>query len=165
MSLIATLIDWLQTTPLSTAIRESDLLFPIIECVHVIAFVTVLGAIAVVDLRLMGLMSKDRRIGELTEELLPITWIAFAITLVAGLLLFVSKPMTYTHNFFFLGKMVLLLLAAANMGVFHLFVQGRLADQQEGPPPWAARASGAASLALWITIVAFGRWIGFTTLG
>ena len=166
MSLVGVVIDWLQATPLSGAIRESDWLFPAIECAHVIAFVTVVGSILVVDLRLMGVASKARRIDELIAELLPITWTAFGIAAVAGLLLFVSKPVTYTQNFFFLGKMALLVLAAANMGVFHAFVQKSVAGAPaETPPPLSARASGAASLALWIAIVAFGRWIGFTTLG
>ena len=165
MSLIGAAIDWLQATPLSTTIRESDWLFPSIECVHVIAFVVVVGTISVVDLRLMGAASKTRRADELIEELLPVTWIAFAVAAVAGLLLFASKPVTYTQNFFFLGKMLLLVLAAANMGAFHLFVHTSLAAAPVGPPPLAARVSGAISLALWITIIAFGRWIGFTTLG
>ena len=159
-------IAWLQATPLSSLIRESDWLFPAIECLHVIAFVTVVGSISVVDLRLMGLASKSRPIGELVDELLPITWTAFAVAACAGLLLFVSKPVTYTQNFFFLGKMALLVLAAANMGVFHAVVQKAIATAPaHAPPPLIARASGAASLALWIAIVAFGRWIGFTTLG
>jgi len=166
MSLIGAAIDGLQATPLSRLIRESDWLFPSIECVHVIAFVAVVGSISVVDLRLMGLASKTRSINDVIGQLLPITWIAFAAAFVGGVLLFVSKPVTYTQNFFFLGKMALLLLAAANMGVFHAFVHKSLAGMPaEAPPPLAARASGAISLALWIAIVAFGRWIGFTTLG
>jgi len=164
MSVLASAISWLQHTPLSTVIRESDWVFPAIECVHVIAFVIVVGSIAVVDLRLIGVASRDRRIDELTAELLPVTWIAFAVAATAGLLLFIAKPLTYTQNFFFLGKMLLLAAAGANMLIFHRFVEHRAAGQTAGStPPMAARASGLASLALWIAIVAFGRWIGFTT--
>jgi hypothetical protein len=164
MSLLAPAIMWLQHTPLSTTIRESDWVFPSIECVHVIAFVIVVGSIAVVDLRLVGFASRDRRIDELTSELLPITWIAFAVAAAAGLLLFIAKPLTYTQNFFFLGKMLLLAAAGANMLVFHRFVEPAVTGQTAGArPPFAARASGLVSLALWIATVAFGRWIGFTT--
>jgi hypothetical protein len=50
------------------------------------------------------------------------------------------------------------------MGVFHLFVHPRIV----GPAPQpstelAARASGFISLALWVGVITFGRWIGFTT--
>ncbi len=161
---IANLINWLQATPLSVTIRESDWVFPTIESVHVVAFVLVVGSIAVVDLRLVGVASKNRRADELIHELLPITWASFAVALVAGLLLFIGKPVTYTHSFFFLGKMALILLAGLNMAAFHLFVHKRLIGRPpDAPHPIAARASGLVSLALWIGVVAFGRWIGFTT--
>jgi len=161
---LADLINWLQDTPLSVTIRESDWVFPTIESIHVAAFVVVVGSISIVDLRLLGLASRSRNADELIRELLPITWSAFAIAALAGALLFIGKPLTYTASFFFLGKMVLLLLAGLNMGVFHLFVHPRL----DGPAdrvatPLAARASGFVSLALWVGVVAFGRWIGFTT--
>ena len=164
MTLLTTLINWLQHTPLSVTIRESDWVFPTIECAHVIAFVVVVGTIAVIDLRLLGVASRDRRINELTAELLPVTWIAFGFAAAAGLLLFIAKPVTYTHSFFFLGKMLLLAAAGLNMAVFHRFVHPSLiADAADTKPPLAARLSGVVSLALWIAVVAFGRWIGFTT--
>jgi hypothetical protein len=30
------------------------------------------------------------------------------------------------------------------------------------PTPFAARFAGGVSITLWLAIVAFGRWIGFT---
>ncbi len=157
---------WLRETPLSSMIRESDWIFPAIESAHVIAFVVVVGSIAVVDLRLMGLASRNRRADELTAELLPLTWSAFVVAALAGLLLFISKPVTYTTNGFFLGKMLLLLLAGLNMAAFHLFVHRRLIGVPAGAPePVGARISGGLSLALWIGVIACGRWIGFTTVG
>lgn len=159
-------VDWLQATPLSTTIRESDWVFPAIESVHVIAFVIVVGSILVVDLRLLGLASRRRGAAELTEQLLPVTWTAFLVAAVAGVLLFIAKPVTYTANAFFLGKLVLLALAGVNMAAFHLFVHRSLATLAPGGrEPMAAKLSGLASLALWIGIVACGRWIGFTALG
>jgi len=159
-------VAWLQATPISTTIRESDWVFPAIESVHVIAFVIVVGSILVVDLRLLGLASRRRSAEDLTRQLLPLTWLAFAVAAAAGLLLFAAKPVTYTANTFFLSKLVLLALAGVNMAAFHLFVHKRLVGVAPGAPePIAAKASGLFSLALWIGVVACGRWIGFTTLG
>lgn len=158
------LINWLQATPLSVTIRESDWVFPTIESVHVIAFVLVIGSIGIIDLRLAGLASRNRAADELIRELLPLTWWSFAVALAAGSLLFIGKPVSYTQNFFFLGKMALIVAAGLNMAAFHLFVQKSLAGRPAGgPDPLAARVSGLISLGLWITVVAFGRWIGFTT--
>ena len=158
--------DWLKSleaTGVATLIRENESLFPWIESVHVLAIVIVVGTISIVDLRLLGLASVDRAVGRLTRELLPCTWIAFAIAAFTGALLFSSKATEYAHNFFFVGKMVLLALAGMNMAVFHAFVGRKIAAWGDAArPPLPARMAGGISLVLWISVVAFGRWIGFT---
>ena len=157
---------WLRETPLSTTIRESDWVFPTIESVHVVAFVLVVGTISVVDLRLVGLASRRRSAHDLTERLLPITWSAFGVAAIAGLLLFAAKPAVYLGNTFFLSKLVLLGLAGLNMAAFHVLVHRRLAGLPPGAAePLGARVCGFASLAIWIGVVACGRWIGFTVMG
>jgi hypothetical protein len=149
---------WLSETRLSIALTDSELAFPAIESLHVIAITLVFGSIAVVDLRLLGLASKRRDASELIASILPITWVAFGLAVVTGALLFVANPISYSTNFYFLGKLVLLALAGINMVLFHIFSHRHLATQGALAP----RLSGAASLTLWITVVVFGRWIGFT---
>jgi hypothetical protein len=157
------LFHWLQDTAIATAIRENDVLFPWIETVHVIAIVLVVGSISIVDFRLIGLASRDRPVGQLMRETLPLTWGAFAVAAIAGSLLFSSKAVDYVHNPFFQGKMILLALAGVNMAVFHAFTGRDAARWNEAAkPPLEARIAGSTSLFLWITVVAFGRWIGFT---
>jgi hypothetical protein len=156
-------LHWLEATDIATAVRENEVLFPWIEAVHVLAIVLVIGTISIVDLRLLGLASRDRAVGRLIREVLPYTWGAFLVAALTGSLLFCSNAMTYGHNFFFRGKLVLLALAGLNMAVFHLFVGRDIARWSAAPqPPWSAKTTGAVSLGLWITVVAFGRWIGFT---
>jgi hypothetical protein len=161
---IDAVLKWLQNTPVATLISGNDSLFPWIESVHVLAITLVVGSIAIVDLRLIGWGSRDRAVTLLTRDVLPLTWIAFLIAATTGGLLFVSKAMTYGHNFFFLGKMVLLVIAGLNMAVFHLLVSRDVAQWGATPhtTPASARLTGALSLCLWIGVVVFGRWIGFT---
>lgn len=149
---------WLSGTTLSMALTDSTWAFPAIESVHVIAITLVFGSIAIVDLRLLGLASRERDPHDLIRSILPITWIAFALAAVTGVLLFVANPISYSANFYFLGKMILLLLAGLNMILFHLFAHRHL-DRAGAILP---KLSGGASLTLWVVVVAFGRWIGFT---
>jgi len=153
------LLSTLQSLPLSTAIAESDWIFPTIESVHVIAITLVFGSILVVDLRLIGLASTKRPLAAFTTQFLPITWVAFVIAGLTGGLMFLAKPTSYAGNIFFLSKLGLLLLAGINMAAFHLFVERRA---HQGQALGAARLSGLASLTIWIGVVALGRWIGFT---
>jgi len=153
----------LQDLGLPTQIRESDWLFPTIETVHVFAVVLVVGSIMTVDLRLLGFANKERPYSQVAGEMLPWTWTAFAIAALAGMLMFSSKALTYYGDIPFRLKMICLLLAGINMVMFHWLGTRHLDTWDRGRPPRAAKFAGGASLLLWTTIVAAGRWIGFTT--
>jgi len=157
------LLTWLEATSLATAVRESTWLFPTIETVHVLFLTLVVGSIMVVDLRLLNLASRNRPVSELTAEVLPWTWTAFAIAAITGSLLFSSAATKYVGLWPFRAKMVLLLCAAINMTVFHLGAFRGVAawDRAPATPPPAARLAGGISLAIWVGVVAMGRWIGF----
>ena len=71
-------LAWLQTTTVATAISENEILFPWIESVHVLAIVLVVGTISIVDLRLLGVASRDRTVSRLMADVLPFTWAARA---------------------------------------------------------------------------------------
>jgi hypothetical protein len=160
---IESTFTWLQDLSFPTEIRESDWLFPTIETVHVLALVLVVGSIMTVDLRLLGFAHKERRFSELSGEMLPWTWSAFAVAALAGLLMFSSKAVVYWGNIPFRLKMLSLVLAGLNMLWFQLQGTRGMAAWDEGLPPPGARFAGGASLLLWTGIVAAGRWIGFTT--
>jgi hypothetical protein len=79
------------------------------------------------------------------------------------LLMFSSKALTYYGNIPFRIKMCCLLLAGINMALFHWLGARHLDTWDRKQPPSSAKFAGGASLLLWTTIVAAGRWIGFTT--
>jgi len=161
--LLQDLIAFVEHGTLGELVRENDLLFPFIESVHVLAVCLVVGSIAVVDLRLLGFASVDRPVGRLMRSILPITVGAFGLAVAAGSLLFISHASKYLENRFFIAKITLIALAGVNMAVFHL-IGARNLDRWENDalPPLFARVAGGLSLFLWVSVVACGRWIGFT---
>jgi hypothetical protein len=147
---------------LATSVREVGVLFPALESLHVIAITLVVGTIAVVDLRLLGVASHRRSADRLIRELLPFTWAAFVVAVITGSLMFASKSIDYAENTAFLWKLVVLALAGLNMAVFHLGEHRRIAQWDLATtPPTAARLAGLFSLILWTLVVVLGRWIGF----
>jgi hypothetical protein len=148
---------------LAEAIQFSPTAFPWIESTHVLALSIVVGAILIVDLRLIGIGAHRRGARRLIVELLPFTWVAFVVAVVSGGLMFISNASMYWDSSVFLAKMVAIALAGLNMAVFHLTAHRRIADWDEViPPPAAARLAGVVSLCLWVVIVFLGRWIGFS---
>jgi hypothetical protein len=156
-------LEFLASTPIAKSISQGALAFPMLECVHVVAIATVLGTIAIVDLRLLGYRSHRRGVRQLIRDMVPFTWGAFVIAFLAGSLLFISNAPKYAHNTQFQLKVVLIFAAAVNMALFHMTVYRRIEEWDErSPAPLAARLAGATSLGLWLTVVFLGRWVGFT---
>jgi hypothetical protein len=154
-------------TSLAAAMRGElgwEWLFPIVETLHVISLAMVFGSIVMVDLRLVGATSRDSAVSRLSSEVLPYTWGAFICAVVTGTLLFVSKAHVYFYNLQFQLKFLCMVLAGVNMAVFHFGTYRHVLEWDERhPPPRPARLAGALSIALWIGVIFFGRWIGFTT--
>ncbi len=162
---IDTLLRALQDTAAATALREDSVLFPWVEAVHVLALSVVVGSVAIIELRLIGLAGLDRPVTRVLRDLLPCTWYAFALAVLSGFALFASNAITYAHNTYFLCKLVLLLGVGLNAAFFHSTVERSIARwDTEARTPLPARLSGLVSLAGWLGVVACGRWIGFTLI-
>lgn len=162
MNFFNTFLEWLSNTPIGVAIRENGTLFPWLECTHVVAIATVLGTIAIVDLRLLGYRAHRKSADRLIVELLPYTWGAFVVAVLSGLLLFSSNAVGYAHDMRFQFKMALIVLAGINMAVFHATAYKRINEWDEViPTPGAAQTAGALSLGLWVGVAFLGRWVGF----
>lgn len=157
-----TILETIEAWPLSQAISGGELLFPAIEVAHVMAIALVVGSIMLVDLRLLGWRGRDVAVGRLMGEVLPWTWMAFAVAVATGLLMFVSSAVRYGEMGWFQAKLALIALAGLNMIAFHRG-SGQLAAQWGAgqPAPAGARLAGGVSLLVWIGVVICGRWIGF----
>jgi hypothetical protein len=160
---IAGFLASLEASNLSTGIRNSIYLFPLIESFHVLGLALVFGTIAIVDLRLLGVASAGRPFSRITSDLLKWTWAAFVLTVITGALMFITNAGVYYGNFFFRTKMALLALSGINILVFELTAGRTVHRWDKEPAPLAGKTAAALSLVLWISIIFMGRWIGFTT--
>jgi hypothetical protein len=159
----ANFLQSLYDSPVGSGIRESSVLFPWIESIHVLMTTTVVGTMIIIDLRLIGYGSHRKGALQLILDLLPFTWAAFALAAITGSLLFTSNAPHYVADAPFVFKMIALLLVGINMAVFHLNAYRQIGQWNDTlPPPRAARLAGGISLALWIAVVFLGRWIGYT---
>jgi hypothetical protein len=165
MGHLTTWLEWLYGREWAAAIRENEYAFPWIECIHVLAITLVVGSISVVDLRLLGVASRDRPVRQVLNDVLPITWSAFAVAAISGFLLFASNATAYARNPFLQIKLVLLLVAGLNMALFHVWAHRNLKQWEATQDlPVRAKLAGAISLLSWLGVVVAGRWIGFTML-
>ena len=136
-------------------LNESALVFPVLECFHILGFAVTVGTIALVDFRMLGFGLQRQNAAELSKALAPWTLFGLVLVLLSGPMLFSSDPDMYYLNFAFQIKMVLLALALA----FHYTIR-RKALQRQAPANVFKLVAGV-SLALWISVIFGGIFIAF----
>lgn len=162
MSLVDSVAQAVYDTGWATAIRESEVVFPVIETVHVMALALIVGTIAVVDLRLLGVVLRDAPAGDVERRIVPITWVGFAVMALSGGLLLASEAAKIIHNPAFIVKFVAMGLAGANVALFHWRARPQVLATPAGQTlPVQARLAAIASLTLWLVVIAAGRAIAY----
>jgi hypothetical protein len=157
------IIQSIQASAPAHWMRTSVKAMPFVESLHVLAAATLFGTVFIVDLRLLGLPNTRRPFTVISREMLRLTWVAFFVALVAGLLMFAANAHTYVGNTAFRLKMLALLAAGVNMTIFQgITFRTVSAWDLNARPPLAGRVAGALSILLWITVIFLARWIGFT---
>ena len=155
-------IAWINEFPTSVALRESQYAWPLLESAHVMMLGLFVGTAFVTDLRLVGWTLTKIPVSEVTGRLLPWTRIGFAGMVITGFLLFYGYPLRYYHNLFFRIKVLLFVIAAVNVFVFHRGIHRRVREWDLDPDlPRQAWIAGAVSLGVWALIVVVGRMIAY----
>ncbi|MBZ5694688.1 MAG: hypothetical protein LAN36_04940 [Acidobacteriia bacterium] len=155
-------LQWLANTPFSITMRESTWAEPIVETVHVLTLTMFLGFAVLLDLRLLGVCLKRRKVSDVLGKLNPWLFGGFAVMVATGTLLFCADPVSFYSTFFLKAKMVMLVLAGLNVMVFNLTVGRKVAEWDLDPKtPRGAKVVGVVSIMLWVLIVAAGRAIAY----
>jgi hypothetical protein len=154
--------DWIEINPVGEWVRSTVLTFYYLEMVHVIGIVLLFGSLAIMDLRLVGVILKSVPAEDVTGRLRPATWIGFALAAATGTMMFLSAVAIYVATPQFWLKMGVIAFAGINMIVFELLISKRA--NQLGEPGllrWQ-RFAGLTSILAWCLVIGLGRWIGFT---
>jgi len=160
---ITAFLDTLQASSWAVFIHKKAWAFTTVQVAHFFAVSAVLGTIAIVDLRLVGLAAIKRPFAELSRQLLPFTWTAFALAVITGSLLFISQATEYFANPVFWIKMSVIVLAGINMMIFEFITVRDVEKWNLDPtPPPRARLAGGISIACWALVIVLGRVISFT---
>jgi len=149
------LFQWFEATAIGTLVRESLWMFPVIQCVHLLALAMLGGAVLVVDLRLLGLGLRGQRVPELARMVHPFLVGSLAAMVATGIPMFLSEALKCYYSPPFWYKMGLLLAAV----IFAFTVRRRVLAGSSEPP--VCRLTAVASLALWFGVGFSGRWIAF----
>lgn len=135
--------------------------FPSAEIFHIFMTGGFFGAIAMLDLRLLG-VHRRVPVSVLMSHVLPALWWLFAGVVVSGALLFLFMPLEYSHNPAFLTKLALIAVGGLNaLFMHHVLMRGQPQWDRDAAVPLAVRLSALLSLAVWMGALACGRLIAY----
>ena len=156
--MFASLFQWLYDLPVSTTIRESLVVFPALECIHIYSMIFLVTVIGAVDLRLLGLAVGRKPISHHSKLALRWMWVCLSINAASGTLLFMSRATDYSINSAFQIKILLVVLGTT----YHAVLFRKVGRWDDTPiAPVGARLVGSLSLILWVGVIAASRWIAF----
>ncbi len=139
-------------------LNSSELVFPVLECFHIVGFVVAIGSVALVDFRLLGLGLRHQTPGQLAKDTGLWTLTGLTVSILASLLLFSSDPDKYYLNTPFVFKLCCLVLAI----VFNYTIHRKVIFT--GASPASGRLVACVSLVLWISVVSSGMMVSFTAV-
>lgn len=150
----------LEASPLGDWMRSSSLAYPIANVVHVLGLVLLVGPIVLLDLRLLGF-----------GQALPLPPVSRAVTASAvaglvllagaGILMFAADAGPLIRNGIMQAKLWVIAFGLANALLFRALWNERLA-RWDAEPPLVGRIQALASIALWLSAGALGRWIAYS---
>jgi hypothetical protein len=127
--------------------------YPALEVVHIAAIGLLLGNLVLLELRVFG-MGAALPVKPLARLSLGLAATGFCLAATSGLLMFASQPEELLANRIFTVKMLLLLVAGCNAGLFH-------ARDSLSKMDIPARVYMVISTVLWLSVMACGRWIAY----
>lgn len=156
MSLVQ-LFRWFDATPISLIIRNSTYIFPVVEVLHLFGLTLLLGTVTVVDMRILGFGMRRQSVSDLASALTPWSVGAAILTIVSGILLFLSEAMKCYGNAAFPYKMWLLLGGI----ILYFLTQRRITSPTSTMSSGWMKLIAVLSLFLWYGVAIAGRAIAF----
>jgi hypothetical protein len=152
-------LGWLESTGLATWTRESPSLwaYPTILTLHTVGLAMVVGASAVIALRLLGAGSRIP-IATLVS-LFPFIWIGFLINAASGLLLFIADATTKSQQTVFYVKLVCIAIALGATVMTRPLLASAVGSTLPAAPK--GRALAAVSLLFWAGAILAGRLMAY----
>ncbi|MBY0297124.1 MAG: DUF2214 domain-containing protein [Methylobacterium sp.] len=146
---------WLQATALAQTLRASAWLYPLVNLTHLLGIALLFGAIAALDLRLLGVW-RGVPLEALARPLVPVAGAGLGLALATGPLLLTVQAVDYAANPLLYAKFAAIGVGLVNIALLHR----RAAWRAEAGGP-RLRAAGLVSLASWLGAIAAGRLIAY----
>lgn len=149
--------QWIERFEFSTVVDSSGYFTAAVNVMHLLALTLFVGALLVVDLRLLGRGMRQQPLAAVARDAQPWLIAGFLAMLATGIPQILATPIKQYYSPHFWFKMEVILVAL----LFTFTVRRRItqADEARVAPAWR-KLVGLISIGMWTTVATAGRLIG-----
>jgi hypothetical protein len=154
------LLQYIENSGFSQWVKQSGSLwaFPGILLLHTYGMAILVGIIAGIDLRILGLMPALPLAP--MRKLMPLVWAAFWVNAITGTMLLAADATTKLTNPDFGVKMAFIVIAVITQRMIQTRVFGD-SEVDRRPSPRNAKMLAVMSLACWLGAITAGRLLAY----
>jgi len=157
------ILKWLEHSLLGHAIRDAGVwIYAIINLTHILGIATLLGAVIVLDVKLLG-WPREGDVNSIVAVTVPLSIIGFVIAITSGVCMLATNGSDYAHNPFLPIKFSAIFLALVNAAIATRTAawQQRAQGGRSRRARIHLRVTAAVSLVCWLSAASAGRMIGY----
>lgn len=154
--------QWLAQTRISIAIQSHLWVVPTVQSVHIVAIGVVVGAVFIMNLRILGVAWRDQSLMQTSNRFGPWLWTALVVLLATGSIMIVGEPVRELLSLSFWMKMTLIAVGSTFAVAFQVSLR------RQGPR-WenmhsdrrSTQALAVLTLLVWCSVIILGRLIAY----
>lgn len=145
--------DKLQDNSIIMSLTGTGWSAALLAILHYYSMFILVGSMAVVDLRVLGVMARSEDAAEIARRIFPWVWLSLIVNVISGFIMFAGDATAYVPTWSFRLKIGVVVMAI----VFGLIVQWRVPGwNRNSDLPGIAKVFAAVSLFLWIAAILMG---------
>ena len=154
-------LTWLENLNFSRWVANSTSIwaYPSVLTLHTIGMGLLVGTIAVVDLRILGVAPVIPLAP--MENFLPVMWLGFWVNALSGTTLFMAGATRHATNPLFYIKMTCIALGVVNIQLLKRRVFRKSTSVNAAPVAMKDKVLASTSLALWAGAITAGRLMAY----
>jgi hypothetical protein len=139
-------------------VNDLPWVWPTLESLHFIGLSLLIGAVLVINLRVLGVMKQVSL--DAIDRLMPWGVLGFGLNVVTGMLFFIAVPQQYTQSVAFFWKAGLIVVGAFN-GLYFTAYDRAWAMEPGGDAPMLSKAMALSAFVLWVGVMYYGSMLPF----
>jgi hypothetical protein len=154
--------EQISASAVSQTLQNTLWVVPVSQSIHIISLSVLFASAVMINLRLLGIGKSGRSVSQLVETLVPWMWRALAVCLITGTIQTITEPVRQFVTPIYWMKMGLIIILAVLTAWFARTVRANVAKWDgESTRPVVATVFAIGSTLAWLTVITFGRFIGY----